>query len=260
MREHYPKPKKRLFCGLGLTAMLISPAALPAADPIATNSFADGAVSCRGGEAVPELLALADWPLDKGDSQACPFGEGQGADLGPPIEIIHYQPIPTVLAAGCEVPAPRRLPADGIRRRLGGEAVALGSQALDEIRGGFEPPDSNLKFSFGIERAVYVNGQLVASTALNLKDLQGTSGAGVALGVTGNADASGLLVVQNGAGNAFHVQAGPNAFGTVIQNTLNNQQIQSVTTINAAVNSAQVLRAMSIQSAIQDGLVNSLRR
>jgi hypothetical protein len=41
---------------------------------------------------------------------------------------------------------------------------------------------------------------------------------------------------------------------------LSNQTIQTVTTINASVNSMQAVRALSVQNAIQYGIVSSLRR
>lgn len=260
MHVRYPNPMARFFCGMGLSVLLVSPAARPLLDQVVASAFADEAAPCRSVEVAPELLALADWPLDKGQSEICRSGADSIADddLARPVELAGNEPIPTVLAEGYETPGlPPKPPGDSIRRRLGRRELALDDRALDDIRGGFEPPDTNLKFSFGIERAVYINGQLVASTVLNLRDLQGASGAGV---TPASVDASGLLVVQNGGGNAFQVQVGPSAYGTVIQNTLDNQRIQSVTTINAAVNSAQILRAISVQSAIHDGLVNSLRR
>ena len=71
---------------------------------------------------------------------------------------------------------------------------------------------------------------------------------------------SSALVVQNGAGNYVPTQVVQNPTATVIQNTLDNQKIQSVTTINASVNSIQMTRAMSVQNAIQYGIVSSLRR
>ncbi|MBP0635753.1 MULTISPECIES: hypothetical protein [unclassified Cupriavidus] len=57
-------------------------------------------------------------------------------------------------------------------------AAARGSMAgwkpvahekLDEMRGGFEMP--NLQVSFGIERAVYINGALVVATSINIPDV-----------------------------------------------------------------------------------------
>ena len=147
------------------------------------------------------------------------------------------------------------------RNPIGSQLAALGDKALDDIRGGFEPPDSNLRFSFGIERAVFINGELVAHTVLNLRDLQWVAGTGGAPQVTAaNAAAGALGVIQNGSGNSFTAQVGSNLAGTVIQNTLNNQKIQNVTTINASVNSGQLFRSMSVQAAVQNGIVDSLRR
>ena len=150
---------------------------------------------------------------------------------------------------------------------LGNQLVALGNASLDDIRGGFELPDTNLKLSFGFERAVFVNGELVASTVLNVKDLQwasaGVSGATQPQVLPSAATAGAVGVIQNGMGNSIPAQISANVSGTVIQNTLDNQSIQTITTINAAINSVQVLRAMSMQSvqaAVQNGVVSSLRR
>ncbi|QID16821.1 hypothetical protein G3580_03715 [Nitrogeniibacter mangrovi] len=256
---------------------------------------------------------------------------------------------------------------------------ALSAARLDAIRGGFELPDLKLKLSFGLERAVFVNGELVARTTLNLSQLRDTvaarvdaaipdgaalqaqvqaqvaaqlasagiatvvlpvrsaaevvtpagasavemratpgaatgaataqagtasaqtagAAAGQALADTGvSAAAAGspgttavaggttasvteaasgqratvvstvaplpVAVIQNGAGN----QVGPRvaaavdsaAIATVIQNSLDNQQIQALTVVNASANSLQVLRAMNFGAAIRQGVIQSLRR
>ena len=153
------------------------------------------------------------------------------------------------------------VPSSVARNPIGSQLAALGNEALDDIRGGFEPANSNLRFSFGIERAVFINGELFAHTVLNLRDLQWVAGTGGgAPQVTAaNAAAGALGVIQNGSGNSFTAQVGSNLAGTVVQNTLNNQTIQNVTTVNATVNSAQLFRSMSVQSAVQNGIVNSLR-
>lgn len=235
----------------------------------------------------PELLALANWPLDSAIPVECAVGDASPdspvvlAEAG--VEAKSVAEIGTVDATaagdadeqamlGDREQAIARtsttstseidLPPLATENPLGGQLAALGAESLDDIRGGFELADTNLKFSFGIERAVFINGQLVASTVLNLKDLQWATGGSSASQTPppiGGA-AGGIEVIQNGPGNAFAAQAGANLAGTVIQNTLNDQKIQNVTTINAAVNSAQVLRAMSVQSAIQQGIVSSLRR
>ena len=142
---------------------------------------------------------------------------------------------------------------------IGDGAIALNQNALDKVRGGFET-SSGLKISFGIERAVYINGALVTTTSLNLSDLgKVTGGAGLAAAAV--AGSSNLTLIQNGPGNTF--VTGPVSaatVGTIVQNTLNDQKIQSVTAINATVNSLQVVRAQNFQSTLRGALIDSLRR
>lgn len=149
--------------------------------------------------------------------------------------------------------------------RSHGELSALAAGELDRMRGGFELPESGLRFSFGIERAVFVNGELVASTTLNLQHLPlggGTAAAQAPAAISAAAalPGSAFSIIQNGNGNAFTALPGQTATGTVIQNTLNGQAIGTVTTIDAVVNSAQMLRLQLLGSAIRDGIVGSLRR
>lgn len=226
----------------------------------------------RSLEVAPELLALASWPLDTVEPVEC---------LGKDVLLVVTPEMPGFPENGfsdfesvdrrsqtssadveqkrAEIPAIE--PIKGTSSPFDNNRLALADESLDDIRGGFEFADSNLKVSFGIERAVFINGQLVTSTVLNVKDLQGAVGGGVPPQVVVSGATPGSIgVVQNGAGNGFAAQVGANLGGTVIQNTLNNQTIQNVTTINATVNSAQMMRAMSVQSAVHDGIVNSLRR
>lgn len=270
-------------------AALGAPARI-AAIPQAARSAACAAALQRALEAAPALLALADWPLDDTPPAECSaaggaellaaVGEGMveagaqesaGADYPyPPVDLALNEangaPLPDTKAhAPPASVAPPELSAEGAPDLFTGKLVALADGSLDDasldgIRGGFELSDSNLKFSFGIERAVFINGQLAASTVLNLRDLQWTVGAGRAPEVLTNGVPGALSVIQNGAGNVVPAQLGGDLAGTVVQNTLNNQNIQTVTTINAAVNSAQLVRSMSLQSAINNGVVNSLRR
>lgn len=53
---------------------------------------------------------------------------------------------------------------------LGPQLLAIDSSRLDGVRGGFIG-EGGLQISFGIERAVYINGNLVTTTSLNLSDL-----------------------------------------------------------------------------------------
>ncbi len=142
---------------------------------------------------------------------------------------------------------------------IGAGAVALSQSDLDKVRGGFET-SNGLTISFGIERAVYINGALVTTTSLNLSDLgKITGGTGVAGAAV--AGSSNLTLIQNGPGNTF--VSGPVSaatVGTIVQNTLNDQKIQSVTAINATVNSLQLVRAQNFQSTLRSALIDSLRR
>lgn len=161
---------------------------------------------------------------------------------------------PLAQAARQTVPAAE---AGGGHRALGSELVALGSERLDEVRGGFVTPEG-MKISFGIERAVYLNGTLVTTTSLNIADLSKISGGQAQ--VSGNGVGS-LGLLQSGVGNVFAPGAiSSTAAGTIIQNTLDNQKIQTITRIDAVVNSTGILRAMNLQSSMQGAIINSLRR
>jgi len=143
------------------------------------------------------------------------------------------------------------------RAPWGGKTVALDSSRLEGIRGGFVT-DTGLKLSFGIERAIYINGTLVTTTSLNVSDLSQLS-AGQAAAVTVNGGA--LAVVQSGVGNTFLPgTVSGSTLGTVIQNTLDNQKIQNVTTVNATVNSGDIVRSLNLQNSVQNAITNSIRR
>jgi hypothetical protein len=135
-------------------------------------------------------------------------------------------------------------------------ADAVSEAKLDRVRGGFSAA-GGLQVSFGIERAVYVNGALVTTTSLNVNGLGNTT----AGPPTASATPSQIALVQNGAGNTFLTGSmDAAALGTVVQNTLNNQKIQTVTLINATVNSLQIIKSMNIGSSLRGAMIDSLRR
>ncbi|MBZ8142912.1 hypothetical protein CLD22_23835 [Rubrivivax gelatinosus] len=157
----------------------------------------------------------------------------------------------TVGDAGAAGPA--AAPADGgDRASFADRRFVLEDEQLDRIRGGFQTADG-LSIAFGIESAVYVNGELKTTTTLQVA----TGGV-----PTGPGALPGVSLVQNGAGNTFVTGAASPlpVGGVVIQNTLDNQTIQHITSINATVNSAQVLKAQGLESALRGALVDSLRR
>ena len=75
---------------------------------------------------------------------------------------------------------------------------------------------------------------------------------------TGTVVTNGLLtVIQNGAGNTANVGAVSNMPGTVIQNSLNNQNIQSLMTLNASVNTLAAFRAQMANTALNSVMQRS---
>ncbi|MGT2489894.1 flagellin [Cupriavidus basilensis] len=205
----------------------------------------------------------------------------------------------------------------------------VAQERLDDLRGRFDV-GAGLQVSFGIERAVYINGALVVATSLTIPDvsritadqasrlataLGGAAGAaamasaavnnalagnpvtangangssstgssssstGTSASATGSPGASvtslpataiaagGAVVTTNGAlsliqnrpGNsvASSMMAGTPA--TVIQNSLNNQSIQNLVTINAGVNTLQAFRAQVANSALNSALQSAASR
>lgn len=241
--------------------------------------------------------------------------------------------------------------------RFGG-LQTMNDAALDEMRGGFTGSDG-LNISFGIDRAVYINGALAVTTSLNVTDMTGwvpglvqsaqqiassivtpltaaqseaaastqsmaqqstapqptaqaqqsaaqqsisqlqpaTTSAGATANQaapvaqasspsavtsaapstsatqtsTGHAQTATpqvqtlnggrLAVIQSGPNNTFQpgeINAG--AIGTIVQNSLNNQKIQSITVINASVNSMKVSNSLNLQRTINTAVIDSLGR
>ena len=190
-----------------------------------------------------EPLALATTPTaDRGDSR-------------PSVEPVAL-PIGAQFAAAA-VPAPAATASRSARANpFGDRQVALAETSLDRVRGGFSGVDG-LSISFGIERAVYVNGALVTTTSLNVSDLgRITAGRG-----TTAFDVGTIGLIQSGAGNVVSptmISAG--SVGTVIQNTLDGQKIQNVTIINASTNSLGLLKSLNLQSSLRGAVIDSLRR
>lgn len=134
--------------------------------------------------------------------------------------------------------------------------IAASNHDLDQLRGGFDPAGTGLMVSFGITRAVYINGDLVTQTTLDfgrISDLTPVQAAQL------DKQLASLNLVQNGPGNTFQAQqsAGSNV-GTVIQNSLNNQTIVNQTIINASSNSAGMVRSLNILSTLNDSVAAAI--
>lgn len=227
-------------------------------------------------EAAPEVLALGDWPLDDKLPTECNEPLKAGAELA------SQSTGDRRTAVGEETPVATsstvqqhslwegqvdRMNSESARRAQASSGkgsvdeftrleLALAPGELDSMRGGFET-DTGLQFSFGIEQAVYINGQLVTTQTLNSLDLRGGATQVASAASAGQT----LAVIQNGdaAKNSITIPSLP-ANATVIQNNLNNQKIVTETKISASVNSLQALKAINLGDQIQQAIIGSSRR
>jgi hypothetical protein len=130
---------------------------------------------------------------------------------------------------------------------------AVSNRTLDSQRGGFEV-GSGLLVSFGITRAVYVNGDLVTQTSLNfgrVADLTPAQASQLAKQMAA------LNLVQVGPGNRVAPDVLANGTGTIIQNTLNNQHIVNRTVIDARSNAMGMIKNLNIQNTLSDAVNRS---
>ena len=136
-----------------------------------------------------------------------------------------------------------------------GEWIAVSDENLDQLRGGFEVA-ADLTVSFGMVRTVTINGDLVSRSSFNLPDVTKitTEQAQLAKAAMGE-----FALIQNGAGNIFDpgVTSQPSS-GTLIQNSLNDQHIQTLTIINTSVNSLSLFKEMNTQFALKEALLGAI--
>lgn len=133
---------------------------------------------------------------------------------------------------------------------LGAEWQPVDPGRLAQMRGGFQMP-SGMTLSFGIERVVYLNGELTARIAVQVPDVARlTPEQAQAL-----ADFNRGLVVQVGDGNRFD-PAGA-AGGLVIQNTLDDQDIRTVTRIDVGVDTLGAYQSLNASGALNDALIRA---
>lgn len=125
---------------------------------------------------------------------------------------------------------------------------------LAACRGGFDL-GGGLVASFGIDRAIYINGNLVASVSVNIPDLARIDSAQAnALAMLAN----GVTLIHNGPGNFVDPASFNRATGAiVIQNTLDNQQIQALTTLNTTVRNLSQFNSLNVANSLQQALINS---
>ena len=164
--------------------------------------------------------------------------------------------------------------------------MTVGDDTLAAMRGGFDL-GGGVMVSFGISRVVTVNGVVLSSTSFQLPDLGRITEAQVAaferyLGSTsvvqvgsGNtaptADGGASVARSSGStaasGNAGASESSATAGSatttfsspaTVVQNTLNNQAIQTRTVIDATTNALSLARGANSAAALRDALTRAV--
>jgi hypothetical protein len=158
------------------------------------------------------------------------------------------------LAAGMALwgPSSARADADGFG---GAEIVPL--QELDATRGGYQA-GLDLMFSFGIEKAIYLNGVLEATSSLNLLQPAG--------GGSPSSQVPSFTLIQNGSSNqnigknfSAFTSPGQGFQGTILQNSLDLQKITTVTKISVGLNVLGAFRENNLSSIVNQQLIHSFR-
>ena len=122
----------------------------------------------------------------------------------------------------------------------------------------------SLKFSIGIERAVPINGNLVATNVLNLKDLQSSAGGAIGAWRRRRLPLQARWSSRTARRQIYvarRVAPCRTRRRRSSRTPLNDQKIQAVTTINAPASTAcRRCARCPFANAIQYGIVSSLRR
>ena len=174
--------------------------------------------------------------------------------------------------------------------------MTVGDDTLAAMRGGVDL-GGGVMVSFGISRVVTVNGVLLSSTSFQLPDLgritaaqiaaferylgstsvvqvgsgntaptapTADGGASVAGSSAGSSSSLGSAVAPDPAGtSAGSATAGSatttfSSPATVVQNTLNNQAIQTRTVIDATTNALSLARGANSAAALRDALTRAV--
>ena len=132
----------------------------------------------------------------------------------------------------------------------GGARAAVPEGRLAVVRGGYDVAGGTLQLSVALQRELRVDGQVVAASALQFCGLQGCATTAV------NAPTA----LQRGPGNSLP----PSGLGMpqmlVVQNTLERQHIQALTTLDISANSLQLFKNSALQAVMGGALAAAARR
>ncbi len=137
----------------------------------------------------------------------------------------------------------------------GAEVVPV--EELDSTRGGYKA-GTDMMFSFGIEKAVYVNGVLEATSSLNLLSPGGGVGGFSQVPFPGT-----LVQIGNpgdpNSGTNFSAISLDNFRGIILQNSLDQQRIANITKISVGLNILGAYRENNLSAILNQQLFRSIR-
>lgn len=156
--------------------------------------------------------------------------------------------MPLLIAAALAAsPSTTRAAEPASASALGPEWRAIAHERLGAMRGGFQLP-GGVVLSFGVERAVWVNGALVASTRLQINDIA----------LMTPDQAAQLQAFQQGLGvqvGEGNVLVAPGNGALVIQNTRDNQAIRALTTLSLDVGTLGTFQQVNAFDTVQAAVV-----
>ncbi len=160
----------------------------------------------------------------------------------------------TLLASVCQAQMPQ-MPAP--HKPDASLWLAASDQTLDKLRGGFDL-GTGLMVSFGISRAVYVNGQLITSTTFRVGDLTSLTPQQAIVLSQQISTQTQAQVVKNGPRNTMELSIASVPLSTFIQNTLNNQSIRNQTIIDMSSNGMGIAKGLNLQATIDAAIADAL--
>ncbi len=128
------------------------------------------------------------------------------------------------------------------------QVLAVDDATLETLRGGFEW-GQGLRVSFGVVRTVAINGETVHSTRFQVPNIGPQSTERLQLP---------SHIVQNGSNNVALLSEGVQAATTIVQNSLSNQHISTLTEINTVVNSLSLIQSLNARTTMQEALLGGL--
>lgn len=163
-----------------------------------------------------------------------------------------------LLASVCQAQTLPQMPRTQAPQQSGDSIwLAASDRTLDTLRGGFDL-GTGLMVSFGISRAVYVNGQLITSTTFRFGDLTSFTPQQAAALSQQISSQSQAQIVKNGPGNTMELSVGTVPLATYIQNTLNNQTIRNQTILDVTSNGMGIAKGLNLQATIDTAIADAI--